>query len=332
MISALLDLAWKARADLFDDPHDTARRLFNGFLEGCPELSIDIFGRTAVIHDYSTEQSANRVGIAQAWLIENLSWLSCILVKTRSSLTSTTKRGVLVYGFSADKKVFENGIWYALDLTMNRDTSFYMDTRNVRSWAFSHLAGKTVLNTFAYTGSLGVAALAGGAKQVVQLDRNKAFLELARKSCSLNGLRTASKDFLVQDFFPATAQFKRNGQTFDCIFLDPPFFASTSAGRVDLQTGSTRLINKVRPLINDGGWLVAINNALFISGRDYLASLETLCADGYLNIEQLIPVPPDFTGYPGTISGSAPTDPAPFNHSTKIALLRVHRKSGAPQK
>ena len=80
-------------------------------------------------------------------------------------------------------------------------------------------------------------------------------------------------------------------------------------------------------MINDGGWLVAINNALFVSGRDYLASLETLCADGYLTLEEYIPVPVDITGYPETIQAAAPADPAPFNHSTKIAILRVRRKN-----
>jgi len=37
---------------------------------------------------------------------------------------------------------------------------------------------------------------------------------------------------------------------------------------VDLNTDSARLINKVRPLINDGGWLVSVNNALYVSGRN----------------------------------------------------------------
>jgi hypothetical protein len=40
----------------------------------------------------------------------------------------------------------------------------------------------------------------------------------------------------------------------------------------------------------------------------------------------LIPVPEDFTGYPHTCLGSPPVDPAPFNHATKIAVLKVWRK------
>ena len=88
---------------------------------------------------------------------------------------------------------------------------------------------------------------------------------------------------------------------------------------------SARLINKVRPLVRDGGTLIAINNALFVSGADYMRTLEDLCQDGYLQLTELISVPDDVIGY----SKIAPpmTDPSPFNHSTKIAVLRVRRKS-----
>jgi len=95
---------------------------------------------------------------------------------------------------------------------------------------------------------------------------------------------------------------------------------------VDLVSHSQRVINKVRPLIGHGGSLVAINNALFVSGAEYMRRLEQLCADGYLSIEALLPAPPDFTGFPETQVGRLPADPAPFNHSTKIAVLRVRRK------
>ena len=129
------------------------------------------------------------------------------------------------------------------------------------------------------------------------------------------------------DFFSAVAHFKRQGALFDCVLLDPPFFSSTDKGRVDLVGESARLINKLRPLVRDGGYLIAINNALFLSGTEYLGELEKLCQDGYLAVEALLPVPQDFTGYPGNVVSPPPSDPAPFNHPTKIALLKVRRKA-----
>ena len=117
------------------------------------------------------------------------------------------------------------------------------------------------------------------------------------------------------------------GRHWDVVFLDPPFFSTTGKGRVDQVSESARLINKVRPLINDGGLLVAINNALYVSGAEYIRTLETLCADGYVKIHELIPVPEDIIGYPSTRVSTPITDPAPFNHSTKIAVLEVRRKT-----
>ena len=58
-----------------------------------------------------------------------------------------------------------------------------------------------------------------------------------------------------------------------------------------------------------------------------MQTLEELCADGYLKLVELIPVPDDYAGYPETRVGAPITDPAPFNHSTKIALLQVRRKA-----
>jgi 23S rRNA (cytosine1962-C5)-methyltransferase len=211
---------------------------------------------------------------------------------------------------------------------MNQDASFYLDTRNLRSWAKANTAGKTVLNTFAYTGSLGVAARLGGARQVINIDRNQRFLALARKSYALNGFPTQPTDFISEDFFTVASRLRRSGASFDCVILDPPFFSSTAKGQVNLLSQSTRLINKVRPLVSDGGWLVAVNNALFLSGADYLQSLQALCRDGYIAIERLLPVPPDVIGYPSTIHRLPPVDPAPFNHPTKIAILRVRKKPG----
>ena len=161
---------------------------------------------------------------------------------------------------------------------------------------------------------------------MVQIDLNREFLNLAKTSYSLNGFPLRKGDFIARDFFEQVSNMKRTNTFFDCVMIDPPFFSTTSKGKVDQVHESARLINKVRPLINDGGYLVAINNALFVSGREYMQTLESLCKDGYLKVNELIPVPEDFTGYPETCTGNPVTDPSPFNHSTKIAVLEVKRK------
>ena len=324
----LLEKALRERAALFDPAHRTALRLFNGFMEGCPDLVIDLYGATAVLYDHreSLSGGAGPTEEAGLYLKERLPWLRAGIVKRRNSPLVQEKRGVLLFGGDPDRKVQEHGVWYALDLTMNRDASLYLDTRLLRQWAIQNLQGKSVLNTFAYTGSLGVAALAGGASRAVQMDLNRGSLNLAKTSYTLNGFPINKADFIVGDFWVEVNRLKRAGAGFDCVFIDPPFFSSTTRGMLDLNRDSARLINKVRPLINDGGWLVAINNALYVSGQEYLRTLEALCVDGYLRLEQLIGVPEDLAGYPATRVGKFITDPAPFNHPTKIAVLRVKRK------
>jgi len=324
-----LNLPLAARTGLFDERHETAFRLFNGFTEGCPGLAVDLYARTLVIHNYVElpEDGAPLVETAVQSLTKSLPWVRAVILKTRNAPIDEGRQGIVICGTQPDRKVREHGVWYALDLTLNRDASLYLDTRNLRKWASEHLMGKSVLNTFAYTGSLGVAAMAGGASRVVHTDLNRNFLNLAKTSYTLNGFPIDKKDFIAGDFFPQVSRLKRSGAGFDCVFLDPPFFSTTDKGTVDLAAEGKRLINKVRPLVNDGGWLVAVNNALYLSGKAYMATLEELCADGYLEMEALIPVGEDFTGYPETITGQPVTDPAPFNHSTKIAVLRVRRKA-----
>jgi 23S rRNA (cytosine1962-C5)-methyltransferase len=326
MIIPLLEKAIASRETLFDPAHESAFRLFNGFYEGYPDLALDIYGHTLVIHNYADEPSQNQILIQEIsnYLHTSLNWLRAGILKTRNSPIQEEKKGTLIFGDKPQTKIKEHGVWYALDLTMNRDASFYLDTRHLRKWLIENIQGKSVLNTFAYTGSLGVAATAGGASLTVQTDRNRQFLNLAKDSYSLNGFPIHKKDFIAQDFFPTIAKFKSTKHFFDCVIIDPPFFSTTAKGKVDLENDSTRLINKVRPLINDGGTLIAINNALYVSGQEYMQMLEGMCKDGYLSIRELIPIPDDLIGHNPV--GKPITDPAPFNHSTKIAILDVRRK------
>lgn len=326
-----LDKAIEARASLFDIRHESAFRLFNGFTEGNPNLVIDLYASTLLIYNYADDpiQGELIVQEAQKTLLNKLVWLHAGIMKTRNGKTQEERRGQLVFGEKPDTKIREHGVAYSIDLALNRDASFFLDTRNLRKWLIENLKGRTVLNTFAYTGSLGVAAFAGGASRVIQHDLNSKFLNVAKTSCILNGFPIHKQDFVAADFFTSVGKFKRANETFDCVLIDPPFFSATPKGKVDQVNESARLINKVRPLINDGGQLIAINNALYVSGKEYMETLEELCKDGYLTIKELIPVPEDFTGYPETRTDRLITDPAPFNHSTKTVVLEVKRKAVA---
>ena len=315
--------------DLLDADQTGGLRLFNGFYEGWDELVVDLYASTLVLYrsPATDGMEAHLLEEVQAYLLERLDFVTCVVCKDRGDQDPLRRKGIVTFGEAPTQKIREHGVWYAQDLLMNQDASFYLDTRNLRKWLLENAEDWSILNLFAYTGSLGIAGLAGGAGRVIQVDRKAGFLELARRSAMLNHLDLGKMKLAAGDFFSKVAYYKRRVELFDCVILDPPFFSSTEKGVVDLVNDSMRVINKVRPLVRDSGRLVAINNALYLSGADYMQALERLCADGYLSIDRLLPVPEDVTGYPGTIVKSPPSDPAPFNHPTKIVVLNVRRKS-----
>jgi len=330
VLGGLLGAAMQAREPLFDARHESAFRLFNGFSEGFPELAIDLYGRTLVINDYAENvlDGVRNMAIARGFYEERLPWLGALLWKSRAGTTAEERNGKWLNEVEPDRRVQENGVWYALDLQANRDAGFYLDTRSLRRWLKEQMGGARLLNTFAYTGSLGVAAKAGGASRVVHVDLKRAFLNIAKTSYTLNGFPINRSDFITGDFWPVMSRLIKAQELFDCVIVDPPFFAATAKGVVDLEKNQARVLNKVRPLIADGGRLIAVNNGVYVPGTKFLATLEELCADGYLTIEEMIPVDEDFTRASSVSQAKPITDPAPFNHSTKIAVLRVRRKDG----
>ena len=320
-IQKALETALTKRKSLIQPPYETAFRLLNGFLEDLPQVVIEVFGKTVVCHDYSLD------GILGSQLMpivqKKLNWVQTGIVKKRRSKKQSEQAGRILFGNMPDTKIIENGVWYTIDLTMNQDASFYLDTKELRIWLSKNMKRKKVLNTFAYTGSLGIAAWAGGASDVVQLDLNKRFLSVAKRSAKLNGFPCENRMHQKADFWSRLNQFKAMNSYFDCVILDPPVYSKTPKATIDITKNYHKLINKVRPVIVDGGTLVTINNALFQSGQEHHQVLEDLCQDGYLNIKAIIPIPKDCIGRDVVPKNRLPSDPFPYNHSTKIGRAHV---------
>ena len=86
----------------------------------------------------------------------------------------------------------------------------------------------------------------------------------------LNHLDLGLMKLVANDIFSEIGWLKKGQHLFEVVILDPPFFSVTEKGKVDLVSESTRMLNKVRPLVQDSGYLIAINNALFLSGQEYM--------------------------------------------------------------
>lgn len=323
-----LEIALQARYLPNNQPHQGAIRLFNGFYEGYPDLVADRYANTLLLYGYGRDPKSVRALLSQAqdYYLQTLPEIDCVLHKYRSASDLSLRRGMIVYGEQPAQWIEEHQVRYALDLHLNQDASFYPDTRNLRAWILENSFGKNVINLFAYTGSLGVAALSGGAQHVIQVDLKQKFLDVAQRSVSLNELDSLKMSLDAADFFSRVAFYKRQSLLFDLVILDAPFFSTTSKGSVDQVAQGIRLVNKVRPLVEHGGHLILVNNALFLSGKAFYESLQSICQDGYLAIDKVIPVPEDITGYPETIVRRPPVDPEPFNHPTKIVVMQVKRK------
>lgn len=305
---------------------DGAVRLFNGFYEGYPPLSIDRYGDTIVFQSFAKSGLDPAIRNALIETFHSDPTVGAILLKERFSKAQRERNGVFLFGEKGCERVREFGVSYPIRLTLNQDCSFYLDTALLRKYMIENSGGKTVLNTFAYTGSLGLAALAGGARKVVQTDLNPAFLKICEDEAERAGISPSRHENVAADFFALTTAYRRAGKRFNIVILDPPFFSLTGRGRVDQERSFIALINKARPLVADGGTLIVVNNALYLSGAAFLSEIRSRLPGQYITALPPIPVPESFIGR--CASAKLPADPAPFNHPTKILPLRVRRKDG----
>ncbi len=325
---SLFESCLKARLNDVSLSNTQAYRLYNGFYEGIPGLIVDRFAQTLLIKNFARQPQRleDLIQPSVDFYKKNMSDINAVLLKTRHATEESQRVGQIIEG-EPDQEILENGNRYSLDLQLNQDDGFYLDTRNLRQWLSDNIKDKTLLNTFAYTGALGIAALAGGASTVIQTDLNAKYLQIAKNSANFQN-KDGKHKILASDFFKQMARFKNQNILFDAIIIDPPLYSKTQAGEVSLLNNWQKLVNKVRPLVADEGHLILINNALYLPGETLYTQIQKMCETGYMEIEEIIDIPQDITGYPHTIKAHPLIDPKPYNHPTKITITRVKRKDG----
>ena len=132
-------------------------------------------------------------------------------------------------------EIREGDIRYFVDVRNGHKTGFYLDQREARAAVGALAKDRDVLNCFCYTGGFGLAAAAGGARHVTQVDISKEALELAQRNAELTfggGLETEDGrrlDFVEADVFQYLRKCRDAGKAFDLIVLDPPKFASVKS-------------------------------------------------------------------------------------------------------
>jgi 23S rRNA (cytosine1962-C5)-methyltransferase len=162
--------------------------------------------------------------------------------------------------------VSERGLRFLVRPASGLSVGLFLDMREVRAWLRQHTTGMTVLNLFAYTCSLGVAAAAGGAARVINLDVSRHYLEWGKANFGLNGLAVDDRDFVYGEAFDWLGRFARRRQTFDLVIVDPPSFSSTP---FSVTRDYARLVEAAARVATGGGTLLASTNHSATSDRRF---------------------------------------------------------------
>ena len=118
----------------------------------------------------------------------------------------------------------------------------FLDQRVNRRDLMKRVAGKTVLNLFAYTGAFSVAAAWAGAARVTSVDVSGYYLAWAEENFRINRLNPKPHEFIVGDCFAVLQELRKAGCRFDLILMDPPSFSTTRKNRFTTRGGTSELL------------------------------------------------------------------------------------------
>jgi 23S rRNA (cytosine1962-C5)-methyltransferase len=278
---ALLDSlrrAWERRAPLREDPRTTAFRLVHGGPDGVPDVTVDVFEYVHVVslyRDFSPVEEAELLDAAEAaWAPRSL-YLKRRPKEARH-LANVAKDQLApeqaARGESVESLVaLENGLRFLIRPGQGLSVGLYLDMRDTRAWLAGEARGLTVLNLFSYTCGFGVAATAGGAKRVLNIDASRRVLDWGEENARLNGQPVDRYDYVAGDVFDWLGRLARKGETFDFVVADPPSFATTRTSRFSAARDYASLAEAAARVVAPGGRLVACSNLATLAPRGFEA-------------------------------------------------------------
>ncbi len=326
----LIQKAFNSRENLIKDLHHeqtNTYRLFHGANEGLPGLTIDLYGNQILIQTFYEPLSETQKGLLRRFLTERLDFIPDFHFKDRSSSRSSSciaNNRIL----ASDKRHFssELGIRYLIKATQQgQDPYLFLDMRATRRYILKNSHNLSVLNLFAYTCSLGLCAALGGASEVWNIDFAQSALDVGKINLEENQLTESAHRMIREDFFPAVRQLaglsvKGRGRrkkhqkfalrTFDMVLLDPPRWATSSFGAVDLVRDYQSVFKPALLVTKPGGKLICTNHVPAVRLSDWLEILQR-CADKNniaIDISEIITPEKDFPSPDG-------------QHPLKIAVI-----------
>jgi 23S rRNA (cytosine1962-C5)-methyltransferase len=199
-------------------------RLSAGLADGLPGLIVDRFGPLVVAVDYAGGLAPG----ALLRLVREAFPAHHVVAKVRAAAdgTNTFQTETHAAG-SAPLIATERGLRFEIGVDPAHDFGIYLDAAKARLFVREAARGLRVLNLFSYTGAFGIAAAAGRAADVANVDPNRDYLAWSLRNAALNGVSMR--------VLPDTAQahlarhlrrLERNPDqpSYDLVIVDPPAF------------------------------------------------------------------------------------------------------------
>jgi 23S rRNA (cytosine1962-C5)-methyltransferase len=288
-----LSEALARRAPLFEELHEQGTdcyRLFHGSQEGAPGLTVDRYGPQLLVQSFHQPLTQNELLTLAGHCNETLQLPLQLVYNDRSGNHSRIDRSDPVYRTEAAALEDQIGHEWGLNYRVRgrhpgQDPLLFLDLRNARGWVKQQSADKSVLNLFAYTCGVGLAAAAGGASSVCNVDFAESNLAVGMENGRLNP-QLAGMQFIHSDYFPAIRQLaglpisQRRGhklpgyprlaqKQFDLVFLDPPAWAKSAFGTVDLLRDYQSLLKPALLATAEDGVMVCCNNLAKVTLEDW---------------------------------------------------------------
>ena len=278
--AALLHLAVERRSPLASDPDTDIYRLVNAAADGLPRLTIDRYGSVLVASQYDADAAGAPVSLPRD-LVEALAGVAgvtSLYVKHRPPTASRLSEAELAalapslprWGPAQDEFVaHEDGLAYVIRPGAGLSVGLFPDMRETRGRVRAWAAGKRVLNCFAYACGFGVAAMAGGAARVLNLDLSRTALDWGKASYRANGFVPDDHDFVFGDVFDWLARLARRDERFDLVILDPPGFSRTKTRSFSAARDYDELAGLAARVIAADGLLLACCNVAELPWRAF---------------------------------------------------------------
>lgn len=231
-----------------------AYRALHGENDGLPGVVMDVYGDTGVLQTYAP--SVDVLGrYAAAYLRKRLNLKRLVWkLPTKRRVTGPESEYRILFGPPAGVVKFNEGkLLLAVNVAEGQKSGTFLDLRGLRKYlTMQKLAGKRVLNLFSYTGTLGLAAEAGGASDIWNVDISEGALEFAKKH---HAREKSRHTYLTKNVFEWINELPA-AEKFDVIIVDPPQMASRTIQVPNALKAYDKLVKAAVPHLKPQGQLI----------------------------------------------------------------------------